>query len=217
MDSLSKVLGLRNMAESPGQPRARAIQHIQGVLRDNNVPSDQTTVGDAIVASISTIQLAAGERGAEDVDRCFRSEALKNAYLTPINSPYAREAHEFIASRESAFWADKARTNPTQGNLDAASFTVAQRVQFQEAFGRINDVTRENLRHYQQQQTFAQYSNAPFSSNSRGQGSYQAPSEHGHHSSSHRHHSSSHHHSSKSGQGNGQGSGHRRSGGGGVK
>ncbi|WP_326688911.1 MULTISPECIES: hypothetical protein [unclassified Streptomyces] len=205
MDALTKVLGLRSMADSGRDARARSISHIQGVLRDNNVPKSQRTVGDAVIASISTIRMAAGERGAEDVDRLFRSEEMKNAYLTPLGSDGEEQAQRFVASREKEFWTQKAQQNPTQGNIDAASFTVSERIQFQRNFGALDNLTQDNLRYYQQQQTFAQYSNAPFSSNSRGESSHQS-------TSGHRHHSSGHHHSSKSGQGNGQGSSSRRHG-----
>ncbi|ALV38057.1 hypothetical protein [Streptomyces sp. CdTB01] len=129
------------------------MTHIHGVL--NQGGAQGVTVGHAVAAAIEGIRYGAGEHGARDVHTVFMDPALTNAYLTPLNSPYAEMAHRQIATAEHQYWTRQNMENPTRGTQVAVSFDVEQRVRLQSNIGRLVQAGQSFSHHLANGQTFS--------------------------------------------------------------
>ncbi|MFE7859484.1 hypothetical protein [Streptomyces sp. NPDC057403] len=154
VDTLRKIMDLRqDPAPQASNPRQEAMSHIHTVLNEGGAQG--VTVGHAVAAAIEGIRYGAGEHGARDVHRVFMDPALTNAYLTPLNSPYAQMAHRQIAQAEFNYWDQQNRQNPTRGTQVAVSFDVDQRVQLQSNIGRLVQAGQSFTQHLANEQPFS--------------------------------------------------------------
>ncbi|MFI8305285.1 hypothetical protein ACIF80_17930 [Streptomyces sp. NPDC085927] len=137
MDTLRKIQSLNSDPVPPaGNPRQESMRHIHQVLNQGGGTAG-VTVGHAVAAAIEGIRYGAGEHGAREVDTVFKDPSLTNAYLTPLNSPYAEQAHRQIAQAEFNYWSREAAQNPSAATQAALSFGVGERVQLQKRIGQL--------------------------------------------------------------------------------
>ncbi|MCL6667985.1 hypothetical protein [Streptomyces panaciradicis] len=154
MDTLRKIMDLRqDPAPQASNPRQEAMSHIHTVL--NQGGAQGVTVGHAVAAAIEGIHYGAGEHGARDVHTVFMDPALTDAYLTPLNSEHAPEAHRQIAEAEFNYWDQQNRQNPTRGTQVAVSFDVDHRVQLQSNIGRLVQAGQSFTQHLANEQPFS--------------------------------------------------------------